>query len=562
MTPRLFIRFGVVGLSIWLGIARVHAAHLTRNQETAHLYGVHEIVLTTDAPVAHPFDVSVQVVFLAPDGTTQTVRAFYDGGTTWKARVYVSTTGDWQWRAETPSHPSWHQRSGSFTAQRSTLRGKLRQHSRNPRQWMTDNGQTFLNISDTAYYLFSDQALDGTPISEESFQAYVTDAVHMGITSVRASITRLRDEEWTSYFAEQTRDELRLESFQRTDARLEWMLNHYPGLYVQLILVPESNTGWKKDETFWKNLPPQQKTRLMDYILARFAAWPQIFWLIGNDYGYGSKNPNNNALAEEWGQYFKAHDPWQHLLSTGRNRNEPAPFPGADWNSYIHLETSGALTAPQIPEHAAWPLHVFNGEDQYEYPVPEKEQTADEEGNPFQEPIRRQGRLYSDHAQYFYRWLFWSWMLSGGSANYGTADWNKLRPYRSTSYVGLHSVRHILPFFTSRHLDLAEWTPEENLARDADDQAKPNEVKASRRQHQEILVYHPNAAKAGLTPELKKSAARLRLDLSGFPARLRAEWFRPHDGLSTSGGTVEGGSVVELTAPWEGFDVVLYLKPE
>ncbi len=531
------------------------AANLSRHAEPAQRFGVHEIVLTGDGGVDNPFDTEATVTFTAPEGGSTTVHAFYDGDHTWRARVYVAAAGDWRWRSAAPGDPGLDAKSGSFQAIAGSLRGMLKKHETNPRQWMTDDGRTFLNLSDTAYYLFSDQALNGSPLTDATFRDYVTQAAAHNITSLRANVARLRDPEWTSYFADASREKINVGSFQRADARMEWLLNHYPDLYLQLILVPESNTGWKKDETFWKNLPAAERTRLMKHLVARYAAWPQVFWLIGNDYAYGDKHPNNTAQAHEWGQYFAAQDPWSHLLSTGRNRLDPAPFPDAPWNTYLHLETAAALPADQIDRHAAWPQHVFNGEDQYEYPA----STRRREANDGEEPPSR--RLESDHARYFYRWLFWSWLLSGGSANYGTADWNHLKPYETTAYTGLDSVRHILPYFTDRKIDPAHWTPDDARAWDAEGATDDRKVQAMRHGTRELLVYHPHAAQAGLAPVLKTGAAKLRADLRGFPETLAVEWFRAHDGVAQSGGTVAGGDVVELVAPWEGHDVVLYVKP-
>ncbi len=78
-------------------------------------------------------------------------------------------------------------RRGGFTAEGSSLRGRLLTHSKNPRQWMTEDGRWFLNLNDTAYYLFSGADYRGEPITDADFAAYVSDAVARGITSFRAT---------------------------------------------------------------------------------------------------------------------------------------------------------------------------------------------------------------------------------------------------------------------------------------------------------------------------------------------------------------------------------------
>ncbi len=39
-----------------------------------------------------------------------------------------------------------------------------------------------------------------------------------------------------------------------------------------------------------------------------------------------------------------------------------------------------------------------------------------------------------------------------------------------------------------------------------------------------------------------------------------AEWLRASDGVTLDGGSVAGGATRDLTAPWAGADVVLYLN--
>src|SRR5215475_10758117 len=72
--------------------ARAQAVHFTTGSAQAVLYGTHEIVLTGNGSVSNPFDTVATVRFTPPSNTenSATVDAFYDGGNTWRARVYVN----------------------------------------------------------------------------------------------------------------------------------------------------------------------------------------------------------------------------------------------------------------------------------------------------------------------------------------------------------------------------------------------------------------------------------------------------------------------------------------
>ena len=82
--------------------------------------------------------------------------------------------------------------------------------------------------------------------------------------------------------------------------------------------------------------------------------------------------------------------------------------------------------------------------------------------------------------QYWQRRLFWAWLLSGGSANYG-GRWWAVEPYsetgtRASTYynraentfrtqlTGLDSVRPIRDFFEQRAIDLGDFEPAHGLA--------------------------------------------------------------------------------------------------
>ncbi len=562
-------------MTAFLGLAlfsesSAESAYYTTGTETADKFGVHEIVLTGDATVAKPFDTIATVTFLPPSGETQakTIHAFYDGESTWRARVYVSETGAWRWSSACATDQGLGGKTGAFKAVDSELRGRLLPHPKNPRHWVTEDGRWFLNLNDTAYFLLCKYDASGQPIPFGDFGAYIRDAVARGITSVRSipvsgpkSYDRSGVLRWDAIFADAGFTGFRLDNFQETDRRLRWLLDNYPELYVQFILFPRG-VRHGQDEQMWKKFTPDQKGRVMRYMLARYAAYPQLFWLVANDAHYGPKHPNNNAFAREVGEYFRKHDPWQHPMSTGHARRVEFFFPGEDWATYIHLEDSYDLGATQYPKYHRYAKPVFLGEDHYEQDHPTERDPTD--------------------MRYFQRRLFWTWLFSGGSANYG-GRWWAVHPYSQTGkretpspwtdnprykgithkeqLTGLDSVKHIRDYFTRRAIELSDFEPDHGLASDADGRQDAQAPKLMRRGHQEFLIYHPNAAGEGreTKPDTARKA-RLRLDLRGARERFAVEWYRAEDGVAQKGVAIEGGREIELISPFTGHDVVLRLR--
>jgi hypothetical protein len=321
----------------------------------------------------------------------------------------------------------------------------------------------------------------------------------------------------------------------------------------------------------WVKFTPPQKTRIMRYIIARYAAYPQVFWLVTNDAHYGEKHPNNNAFAREVGDYFRRHDPWQHPMSAGHARKIDYAFGGEAWSTYIHLEDSFDLGASQYAKYHHYAKPVFLGEDRYEADYPHERDPED--------------------MRYFQRRLFWAWLLAGGSANYG-GRWWVLHPYSQTGarstkkpaahgaepakmvkeasvaldrvhtqqLTGLDSVKAIRDYFTTRNIELSDFEPDHALVKDVERVAEVRAPKLMRRGQQEFLIYHPNAVADDrhARPDDARTPGVI-VDLSRARGTFAVEWYRAHDGTAQSGGTIAGGKPQTLRSPWRGQDVVLRL---
>jgi len=565
-------------------LAATAAAHFTTGDQTAARFGVHEIVLSGDGAVANPFDTLATVAFTPPSGqaNAKEAQAFYDGDSTWRARVYASEVGAWHWASSCAADPALDGRSGTFTVAESRLRGRLLPHPRNPRQWCTEDGRWFLNLNDTAYFLLCAHDGDGHPVPDEDVHAYVREATSRGITSFRSFIANGATpfngpggsdrHRWHDLFADEAMTRPDLEHLRVADQRLRWLLEEYADVYLQFILFPLGKP-WRTDEAVWTTMTAAQKERILRYLVARFAAYPQVFWLIVNDAHFGPETlrprpddahgtpreltfPNNCAMAREVGTFLQANDPWRHPISAGPARGAAFDFDTEAWATYVHLEESYDLAARRYEQYHALGKPVFLGEDRYEQDHPQTHDPRD--------------------MRYFQRRLFWAWLLAGGSANYGGRWWT-VQPYTQTGrrpapsihhrdftytapLTGLDSVKAIRDYFEARRIELSDFAPCHGLALDLDGAEPVAQPKVMRRQQEEFLVYHPSAGASGREARPAAGrAARLRLDLSAARGTLVPEWYRADDGASQNGPPVVAGALVEFTSPWPGQDVVLRL---
>jgi hypothetical protein len=540
--------------------------NFTSGTQAARRFGVHEIVLTGDGSVGNPFDTVVTVKFTPPSGASnvKTVWAFYDGENTWRARVYSSETGEWTWSSTCDTDAGLHGKSGTFPCAPSRLRGRLLIHPWNPRQWMTEDGRWFLNLNDTAYFWLCAYDSLGKPVADEDARDYVRDAFDHGITSLRSFLMvgpggfkesgrNLTDPWRDTYFADDAMNRFELAHFRTADARLRWLLDEFPDVYQQIVLFP-MGCHYAQDQVVWQTFSPQQKERLMRYMIARYAAYPQVFWLVVNDVHYGPKYPLNYAFAREVGEYFARHDPWRHPFSTGHARLVEFAFPEDDWVTYLHLEHKHDLSATQAAKYAPYRKPVFLGEDRYEQ----------DHGT----------RLDPTHMAYWQRRLFWSWLLAGGSTNYGGRWWT-VHPYCQTgnrptfrptkpdlpftaALTGLDSVKPIRDYFEQRRIELSDFEPHDALVKDAAGAVGVRAPKLMSRGEQEFLIYHPHAAEDDQHARpLDSRVATVAIDLRNATGSFAVEWYRAADGVAQAGEPVSGGDWRELVAPWQGHDCVV-----
>ncbi|MBS0208004.1 MAG: DUF5060 domain-containing protein [Planctomycetes bacterium] len=538
------------------------ARNFTVNTEKAVKFGVHEVTLKGDGTVANPFDTLATVTFTPPSGAPQAkaVHAFYDGDGAWRARVYASEVGEWSWSSRCATDKQLDGASGTFEVVDSKLRGRLLPYPQNPRQWITEDGHWFLNLSDTAYFLLCAHDGNGAPVPDEVAAHYVRDDVERGITSLRCFLaggeegfqeSRSAWRRW--FFVDDSSDRLRLDNLQCADRRLRMLLEAHPDVAVQLILFPLA--GYHTDDRLWAALQPAQRERLLRNLIARYAAYPQIFWLIVNDAHFGDGFPNNNAMAREAGAWLQQHDPWQHPRSAGHARRLPFAFGDEAWATYIHIEHEHDLGALEYGRYQAFHKPVFLGEDRYE-----------QDHGPRRDPA---------HMDFWQRRLFWAWLLSGGSANYGGCWW-AVHPYTdpgaraatrgkrpgttfTEALTGLDSVKVIRDYFEQRKIDLGKFSPDHALVKDADGATGARAPKLTRRGHTEFLIFHPHADGADdqHTQSIADKPARLVVDLSAASGKFAVEWFRAADGVAAQGDEVSGGKPIELTAPWQGADVIV-----
>ncbi|MFC1714039.1 DUF4038 domain-containing protein [Candidatus Poribacteria bacterium] len=495
--------------------------------------GMYEITLEASSEFGNPyFDVELQVIFTRSDGSEATVDGFYDGDRTFRARAYCDTMRKWQWRSAS-NISGLDDKVGSFHVVSSSLKGKLRKHPCDQRQFAYDNGEWFLHIGDTGYrYVVS---------AEPKWREYIDQAAQMGATKIRTWFCQGRSDVQILFSEE--RKGLNLEYWQEIDRRIAYAFERHPDVIFKLIPYGEDTEEIRRYDT------GDKASRLIArYAQARFSAFPNVIWCISNDREIArdvklTGRQVSYDTINHMGQDMAAREPWGTLLTNHQCRFSGYSFVEEPWSDIITIEDIDQVDGEIIMEYRAKGNHpVINDEDRYE--------------------CYRNPR----HDRYFYRRLMWASLLSGGHATYGGL--NTFEPYDGDlkgvqGYYdaveagkleeGAHDFNHIHKFFADSGLTLVNMIPNDSLV--GDDPMKWKCIY----DYDKFIVYLANPT--GSEPESDAEADTVPEVTVQLPEDdFTAKWFNPSTGIWHGNKLISGGRQT-LTAPDTG-DWVLLLEKE
>jgi hypothetical protein len=235
-------------------------------------FGVRTVTFTADRDYANPFgDVEVVAEVTRPDGTKQTLDAFWDGGRTWRVRVRCEQKGAYRVAARTADGASWGERKFSVSDHPAPPRTRL---SEDRTHFVGPDGQPWFFLADTAW----NGALRST---DEDWNTYLKTRKKQRFNTVQFVTTQWRGGRKTlemQAFEGTKNITISPVFFQRMDRKFAAVVEH--GLMpapVMLWALQKDDPGQALDEA--------DAARLARYELARWGAL-DVIWLLGGDGRY------------------------------------------------------------------------------------------------------------------------------------------------------------------------------------------------------------------------------------------------------------------------------------
>jgi hypothetical protein len=337
-----------------------------------HRCGVLELELQSKCPPPlFDSDREITTTFTGPSGQTMSIRAFWDGGSTWRVRFSPEELGAWTWQTRDSAGDvsKFENANGAFECTEYLGENALYRHG--PLK-LADNRRTLVHEDGTPFFWLADTAWNGVIRGDDQdWQEYLSTRAEQ-----RFNVIQLVSSQWRgapldaagepSYFEDGDSIRINPNYFQRLDRRIA-MINE-----LGLVAAPVALWSLQKTDPGYA-LKEADATRLAAYIVSRYDAY-QVIWLLGGDGSY------QEIGVERWKRMG------QSVFSCGHNRLcslHPCgmnwvgeEFRNEDWYDIISYQSGHGDGDQDLhwlvdgPPASSWdatsPLPIINMEPNYE----------------------------------------------------------------------------------------------------------------------------------------------------------------------------------------------------
>ncbi len=273
---------------------------------------------------ADPYrDVTLNVTYTRPDGSTVAFWGFYDGGSEWKIRFLADQLGRWQYEAVfSDGSPG---PKGSFDCVASDLPGLISRDETNP-LWFgfQGGGHTLIrafHVGDRFFAANWPAAKRTAFLDWAGKQGYNTLSIASHYLN-RDSPGRGRGWDTPKLWPLDAAEYRKMEAILDDLARRRILVFPFAGFFGQ-------SSNYPRD--------PVDQERYIRYTLARLGCYWNLLWNVAGPEP-NVKNPWMDAKdVERLGRLIGKLDPFGHLLSV-HNRTGDDPYRNSDWTTYGVLQ--------------------------------------------------------------------------------------------------------------------------------------------------------------------------------------------------------------------------------
>jgi len=310
----------------------------------------------TGSESGNPFsDMQLSAVFYQQADTFH-VKGFYDGNGTWKIRFMPDRIGKWKY-VTSSNHKKFNGIKGTFVCLEPTIGNNGPVRVRNTFHFAYANGEAFLPVGTTCY-AWVHQSED---LQEQTLE-----------TLKNSPFNKLRMTVFPKYYPFNRR-EPRLYPYQK-DTNGNWDFSRFnpeffqhiekriadlkqAGIEADLILFHPYDKGhWGFDQ-----MTMEQNQRYLEYVIARFAAFRNVWWSMANEYDL-----MENFSLDAWDSLFQViqtNDPYHKLTSIHNGSMDAFYDHTKPYITHVSLQHFDMKLAPEWKKYNK---PVINDECEYE----------------------------------------------------------------------------------------------------------------------------------------------------------------------------------------------------
>lgn len=394
-------------------------------------------------------DIGITAEFHGPAAERVTVPGFWDGGRVYRVRWTPTTPGRWTWQTASED-PGLNGKRGEVraAAPRPGSHGFPRRDPAYPYSFVFDDGTRYFLFGDTYYGLVANA------MSGEGWKEAIDRSRSYGIDKVRFNISR-------HSLDGRHQEPPDVAAFQKLDEVVRYLASRQ--IVADFIVFTRAQSDAIGEE---------QGRRFLRYVIARYAAFPNVSWCLQNEWQYTQKPK------EFWtalGRFAAAEDPWARrgqatrMLSVHQQTRYDWESFGETWFSHAIIQLGVRNRGKAHRGGDEWNLPrssagVFpHGDDwgnfgilyNYGRNLPVVNDEYGYIGEPRDETERRPGGGNVRYTREKHRRTMWGIYIGGG---YGSAGNKNLypgigQPYKSANWHDepeYGDIRRLIDFFTAK----------------------------------------------------------------------------------------------------------------
>ncbi len=265
-------------VSLFLATSQFRGATESSKMTVAPEWAVFERTFKSSVEYSNALqDATLQVLFTSPQGQTNLVYAFWDGGRTWRVRFAPDKLGRWTYRTvcSDSSNEGLQHQTGEFLCTAPVGESNL---SKNGPVRIAHDGRHLEYADGKPFFWMGDAAWDAARESEWlDWEIYTVARQYQSFTAIEWTVAPGPDEKGESALTG-FNDHIGINPafFQRLDSKVQFM--------SQVGLVSAIVPFWEAqfDQTAGLALPDDQIALFLRYVAARFGAEP-VVWVLPFD---------------------------------------------------------------------------------------------------------------------------------------------------------------------------------------------------------------------------------------------------------------------------------------